>query len=336
MSAILTKKLDSILEGTSRSFYLSLKQLPAGIRSQISLLYLLARTSDTITDSGQGSLEDRIDALDTFDKFAQGKTSDPPDFSILADMQKIASEGELLRSVSDVVGSLGGFSDSDQHSILRCLGIIVSGQNLDLRRFHGESSSKGNIASLSDEDDLDGYAYRVAGSVGEFWTRMSLDHLFKATEDDEVALFANAIRFGKALQMINILRDIPADLRTGRCYIPKSSLDQHGLSAHDLRDPENMPRFRPLFDQYLDMTESHFKAAIQYIGMLPHSQFRLRGSCMLPVIIGKRTAKLLRNGNVLERNSRIKIDRSDIESTVKSVVMAVPFPGRSNRLLEAA
>ena len=176
MSAILTKKLDSILEGTSRSFYLSLKQLPAGIRSQISLLYLLARTSDTITDSGQGSLEDRIDALDTFDKFAQGKTSDPPDFSILADMQKIASEGELLRSVSDVVGSLGGFSDSDQEAIRSCLGIIIGGQILDLNRF---SLAEEDIASIEKNDELDDYAYRVAGSVGEFWTRMSLAHLIK-------------------------------------------------------------------------------------------------------------------------------------------------------------
>jgi len=336
VSAILSPKLDSILEGTSRSFFLSLKQLPPGIRSQISLLYLLARTSDTIADSGQGSPEERIDALEEFDKYAQGRTSDPPDFSVLADLQKIASEGELLRSVPDVVGSLGGFSESDQHSILRCLGIIISGQNLDLRRFPEVSESEGTIASLSDDGELDDYAYRVAGSVGELWTRLSLDHVFNASEDEEAALIANGIRFGKGLQMINILRDIPADLRSGRCYIPNSTLVDHALSASDLTDPGNMSRFRPLYDQYLDLTESHFKAAIEYIGMLPHSQFRLRGSCMLPVIIGKRTAKLLRKGNVLDRNNRIKIDRSDIERVVKSVVMAVPFPGRSMRLLEEA
>ena len=136
--------------------------------------------------------------------------------------------------------------------------------------------------------------------------------------------------------MINILRDIPADLSAGRCYIPRKSLEEHGLSASDLTEPGNMPRFKPLYDRYLDLTESHFDAAIDYIGMLPHSQFRLRGSCMLPVVIGKRTVKLLRNGNVLDPSNRIKIGRADVEGVVKSVVMAVPFPGRSKRLLEDA
>ena len=57
---------------------------------------------------------------------------------------------------------------------------------------------------------------------------------------------------------------------------------------------------------------------------------------MLPVVIGKRTVKLLRNGNVLDPSNRIKIGRADVEGVVKSVVMAVPFPGRSKRLLEDA
>lgn len=336
MTTILSPKLDSILEGTSRSFYLSLNQLPSGIKGQVSLLYLLARTSDTIADSGQGTLEDRLEALEEFDQYARGNSSEAPDFSIMAETQDIAAEGELLRSVTEAVGSLSGFSDSDRHNILHCLGIIISGQTLDLRRFPGEPSTNGKIEPLSDDDELDDYAYRVAGSVGEFWTRMSLDHLFKASESEEGHLFDRSVRFGKSLQMINILRDIPADLSAGRCYIPRKSLEEHGLSASDLTEPGNMPRFKPLYDRYLDLTESHFDAAIDYIGMLPHSQFRLRGSCMLPVVIGKRTVKLLRNGNVLDPSNRIKIGRADVEGVVKSVVMAVPFPGRSKRLLEDA
>ncbi|GIT41826.1 MAG: hypothetical protein Ct9H300mP10_08360 [Methanobacteriota archaeon] len=54
MADVLDAELDAILKGTSRSFYLSLKQLPSGVRSQLGLLYLLARTSDTIADSERG------------------------------------------------------------------------------------------------------------------------------------------------------------------------------------------------------------------------------------------------------------------------------------------
>ena len=43
--------LTDILESVSRSFYLTLKMLPAAVRPQIGLAYLLARTSDTIADT---------------------------------------------------------------------------------------------------------------------------------------------------------------------------------------------------------------------------------------------------------------------------------------------
>ena len=89
----------------------------------------------------------------------------------------------------------------------------------------------------------------------------------------------------------------------GRCYIPSSSLSAHGLAPADLLDEGNMESFRPLFDSYIDLAESHLDAAVEYIGMLPHRQLRLRGSCMLPVLIGQRTLMLLRQGNVLDSDS---------------------------------
>ena len=62
MSGIFDSELDSILEGTSRSFYLSLKELPNSIRPQVSLLYMLARTSDTIADSEQGDSSELLES----------------------------------------------------------------------------------------------------------------------------------------------------------------------------------------------------------------------------------------------------------------------------------
>ena len=75
MSAIFNSELDAILEGTSRSFYLSLKELPRGIRPQVSLLYMLARTSDTIADSEGGEPKELMEALESYDDFTQGRSS---------------------------------------------------------------------------------------------------------------------------------------------------------------------------------------------------------------------------------------------------------------------
>ncbi|HIB24245.1 MAG TPA: hypothetical protein EYO22_06000, partial [Candidatus Poseidoniales archaeon] len=54
MAKIISPEIDSLLEQTSRSFYLTLKVLPTKIRGQIGLLYLLARLADTIADSASG------------------------------------------------------------------------------------------------------------------------------------------------------------------------------------------------------------------------------------------------------------------------------------------
>ena len=330
MSSIFNSDLDSILEGTSRSFYLSLKELPREIRKQVSLLYMLARTSDTIAASEGGEPEDLLQALESYNEFTQGNSAEAPDLEELSEFQSNISEGLLLKNVGKVVSNISQFSESDQESIRNCLGIIIGGQILDLKRF---SSGVNGIPSIEENDELDDYAYRVAGSVGEFWTQMSLDHLFKIKEENEAEIFENGVRFGKALQMINILRDIPADLELGRCYIPRRSLDEHGMSPSDLLDSSKMESFRPLYNEYLDLTDQHLDSAVQYIEMLPHSQFRLRGSCMLPVIIGKKTVSLLRGRNVLDPEKKVKISRSEVKEVVKKVIMAVPFKGSSKRLL---
>ncbi len=330
MSGIFDSELDSILEGTSRSFFLSLKELPKPIRSQVSLLYMLARTSDTIADSKDGTLEERLIALESFNEYSKGNTDKAPNLHSLASQQTNDSEGLLLDKVEEVTSMIGKFSESDQEAIRRCLGIIIGGQKLDLERF---SVSGKRIIPIENEEELDDYAYRVAGSVGEFWTRMSLAHLFQINSELEKELFEHGIRFGKALQMINILRDIPSDLSLGRCYIPRESLFEFELTPEDLLNPEKMSQFRPLYDRYLDLTDSHFGAAIKYIEMIPHTQFRFRGACMLPVIIGKRTAAKLREGNVLDSRNRIKIDRTEIKSVVNRLVLAVPFKSSSKKIL---
>ena len=240
---------------------------------------------------------------------------------------------ELLRNVEDVVAGLEFYSKEDQRLILECLDIIVGGQILDLDRF-GTANEGGKISALKSDEDMDDYAYRVAGSVGVFWSKMSLNHIIELPPNEEEEFFMKGIRFGKALQMINILRDIPEDLRFGRCYIPGEALERHNLEPGDLLDKENIDNFRPLYDEYLDLTSDHLDAAVEYIKMLPEGQFRLKASTMLPVLIGQRTVTLLRSGNILDKSERIKVTRDEIKSYAKKLLRALIIPGGVRRLLD--
>ncbi|MCA1964642.1 MAG: squalene/phytoene synthase family protein, partial [Prosthecobacter sp.] len=52
-----------LLASVSRSFYLTLKALPAELREPISLAYLLARTADTIADTAEAPAALRLECL---------------------------------------------------------------------------------------------------------------------------------------------------------------------------------------------------------------------------------------------------------------------------------
>ncbi len=333
MSVLINDEMDNLLKTTSRSFYPTLKYLPKKVRGQIGLLYLLARVADTIADSKHGETDLLLKSISEYNSVAQGKFAQLPDFTVIADIQDNPSEAELLRNVSDIVNALQVYDKDDQARMLECLDTIVGGQILDLERF-GPAKEGGKISALKNNAEMDDYTFRVAGCVGVFWTKMSLAHLVKMDEDRQEDFFEKGVRFGKALQMINILRDIPEDLRFGRCYIPTDELSRYGLTPEDLLDSKNIDKFRPLYDEYLDLTNEHLDAAVEYIKMLPETQFRLKASCMLPVLIGQRTVSLLREGNILDSSDRIKVTRDEIKSYARKLLRALLIPGGVRRLLE--
>ncbi|MDP6234819.1 MAG: phytoene/squalene synthase family protein [Candidatus Poseidoniaceae archaeon] len=333
MTVLINAKIDSLLERTSRSFYPTLKYLPKKIRGQIGLLYLMARVADTIADSKHGETSFLQNLLEQYNDVAQGRSSTLPDFIELAKIQQNEHEAELLRNVDDVLNGLEVYEAADRSIILECLDVIVGGQLLDLQRF-GPANEGGQISSLKSNEELDDYTYRVAGCVGVFWSKMSLEHVISLPSEKQDEFFEKGIRFGKALQMINILRDIPEDLRFGRCYIPGEELARFGMKPEDLLDHSNIERFRPLYDEYLEITNNHLDAAIEYIGMLPDGQFRLKASCMLPVLVGQRTVTLLRTGNILNSDDKIKVTRNEMKSYARKLLRAMIIPGGVRRLLE--
>ncbi len=333
MPVLVNEKIDALLETTSRSFYPTLKYLPKKTRGQIGLLYLLARVADTIADSKVGETEVLLHHLSAYNDVVQGRAVDLPDFEPLAKVQNNEHEAELLRNVPLVIDGLKHYQDDDQKRMLECLEVIVGGQILDLERF-GPANEGGGISALPTDEELDDYTFRVAGCVGVFWTKMSLAHLMKLPPEEEKLFMERGVRFGKALQMINILRDIPEDLRFGRCYIPEAALKSIGLKPEALLDDTNLDTFRPLYNRYLDLTNEHLEEATAYIQMIPETQFRLKASCMLPVLVGQRTVTLLREGNILNSDERIKVTRDEMKTYARKLLRALLIPGGVRRLLQ--
>ena len=322
--------LKKLLRATSRSFYLTLRVLPGRVRAQIGLAYLLARTTDTIADTEIVPLAQRLDALQQLRLRILGRRPEPLNFGVLAKQQTLPPERMLLDRVEESIALLQKFSAADQQRIRGVLDIITGGQELDLQRFEGASGE--NIIALKSGIELDDYTYRVAGCVGEFWTQICRAHLFPHAELEDAQLFGDSIRFGKGLQLINILRDLPADLHKGRCYLPSLELEQAGLMPSILLSPVNEPRFRPIYHRYLDLAELHLQAGWNYTNGLPRRQVRIRLACAWPILIGARTIQRLRGASVLELRQGVKISRGEVYWILLHSTLAYPVSGVWRRL----
>ena len=322
--------LTDLLKAVSRSFYLALSVLPKSVRPQISLAYLLARTTDTIADTEIISVDQRLQLLQSLRERILGTSSALLNFGELAQKQGSPAERVLLEKCEASLALLQAQSPADQKLIREVLDVITSGQELDLQRFG--SPDPGKIVALQNDAELDDYTYRVAGCVGRFWTRICLAHQFSTPQTAAPSFEELGVHFGKGQQLVNILRDIPADLAKGRCYIPAEKLAAAGLVPSDLLKPENEPKFRPLYNRYLDLTESYLADSWEYTNLIPFSQMRLRLACAWPILIGVRTIACLRTGNVLDARKRLKISRAEVKGIMLKSVLFYPFPRIWRRL----
>jgi farnesyl-diphosphate farnesyltransferase len=323
--------LGSLLKEVSRSFYLTLRVLPGKVRAPIGLAYLLARTTDTIADTELVAPAQRLEALQALRERILGQRDAPLDFGALARQQGSRAEGILLEKCEASLALLRGLPSADARLVRQVLDTITSGQELDLRRFAGASAQ--SLVALHTDEELDDYTYRVAGCVGEFWTKMCRANLFPHAPVDDAFLLANGVRFGKGLQLVNILRDVAGDLRQGRCYLPTEKLAGVGLKPEDLLHPANEPRLRPLYHAYLDHAEAHLVAGWASTNALPRRCVRVRLACAWPILIGLETLKGLRGANVLDPAQRIKVSRHRVRQLILRSVLLYPLPRAWEKLV---
>lgn len=316
------KLIGPLLKEVSRSFYLTLRVLPKEIRPQISLAYLLARSTDTIADTKVVARSRRLELLRQMRTGAVGAVAE------LASHQALPAERTLLTRFGDCQAMLKSFPEADQKRIGDLWETIVSGQVFDLERFPGETERE--LVALADDAELDRYTYLVAGCVGEFWTRMCAAHLpaWNPASTEELG-----IRFGKGLQLVNILRDLPRDLRIGRCYLPVNEPRQ-------LLDAVNFAAIQPLYNRWLDTTVAHLDAGWQYTMAIPSSLWRLRLACTWPIWIGLETVALLRQANPLDADKRVMVPQGVVNRmlarTVLTCCCAASLDKRYRKLRAAA
>ena len=292
LSAVTDHQENTLLKGVSRSFYLSLRMLPCPMRSAASLGYLLARTSDTLADAPGVPDDARLECLEHFNQALAGSPASPWPARVVASICD-AREKELLSRTGALLAWLDRLPTGEASLVREVLEIITGGQMLDIQRFAGASAQR--IITLPDDAALEDYTWRVAGCVGAFWTKLGFLTLGEsfAVEPEEKLLDAG-IAYGKGLQLVNILRDLPEDLRNGRCYLP-------------VENPENRDLLLDTHQKWLDQTEPMIAAGFRYAKALRSR--RLRAASVLPALLARETLQRMRGATWEALGKRIKVPR---------------------------
>jgi phytoene synthase len=102
-------------------------------------------------------------------------------------------------------------------------------------------------------EELALYCYRVASTIGLISIEI-FGYRNPSARDYGVNL-------GRALQMVNILRDLESDARRGRLYLPQEDLDRFGIRPGEIREGRYSDPFIELMQFECDRARSYFDRA---------------------------------------------------------------------------
>jgi farnesyl-diphosphate farnesyltransferase len=125
------------------------------------------------------------------------------------------------------------------------------------------------------------------------------------------------IRFGKGLQLINVLRDAGTDLRHGRCYLPVAAPER--LEAEPALAGE-------VYRFWLKRALYQLEAAWSYTGHIRPPAVRF--ACALPALIGIRTLRRLAQAPSLSEG--VKVNRLEVYR-LAGLALAAAFSGPAHR-----
>lgn len=323
-----------LLAGVSRSFYLTLKALPGGLREPLSIAYLIARSTDTIADTASVADEVRLKCLGELDRLVQ---ADPRDrdaeqglFGLIqrefAPGQTDAAEAELMRRLSGVLDAFQQLPSAQTANIRGLIPLIVRGQRLDIERFPAD----GKLRALKTAAELEEYTWLVAGCVGEFWTTLCAGEVPDAYVKEATVEKMTGLgrRYGQGLQLINILRDIGKDFSMGRCYFPLEELAAHGLDLEDVG--RDTAKLAPVCQKWQRICREHLQCGIEYVEAVALK--RLRYAAALPLLIGLRTLDLIEKSGWSRRWDGVKVSRGEVGRIVFDAGVAVLRSGGMRKL----
>ena len=311
-----------ILPGVSRTFALTIPQLPEPLDPVVTNAYLLCRLADTIEDDVGLSEQQKSKFHRRFVAVVEGGERAAPfskELTALLSDSVLPAERELVENAERVIRVTHSFGDAERAALSRCVAIMCRGMP--------EYQRNKSLDGLADVRALSRYCYFVAGVVGEMLTELfCLYSPPMAKHKDE--LMRLAVCFGQGLQMTNILKDIWDDRRSNTCWLPRSVFDT-GFELRELDQHHTAPEFGRGLRELIGIAHRHLRYALQYTLHIPATDRGLRRFCLWALGMAVLTLRRIHANPTFARGEEVKISRRAVRTTVAMTNLALP----SDRLL---
>lgn len=260
-------QLEHILRAGSRTFFFASRALPRRMREPTLALYAFCRKAD-----------------DSVDDVRSSEAAHAAVAALRARIERVYSGAAL----DDVVERCFARTVHELGIPRRELDLLAEGMQWD---------AEGRRYQTLDE--VRAYALRVAGTVGVMMT-----HLMGPTDP---AVLERARDLGIGMQLTNIARDVGADARVGRLYLPLEWLEESNLDPDAfLQSPTPSAAVRSNVERLLRAADVHYARADEGIAHLPRD-------CRIAI----RAARLIYAdiGRVIERRAHDSVTARAVVST---------------------
>jgi farnesyl-diphosphate farnesyltransferase len=301
---------DQILPHVSRTFALTIPQLPPALSIPVTSAYLLCRIADTIEDEPALSAAETLAFLQRFSAVVGG--SGEPE-ALARDLEHrlsdrtLPTERDLVSNMDRVVRVTAKFGPEQRAAIRRCVQLMCYG----MPRFQFNASVKG----LPRSSDLDDYCYYVAGVVGEMLTDLFCDYSVEIARR-RANLSALAASFAQGLQMTNILKDIWEDRSRGACWLPQDVFSRHGVDLADIAADSNDPRFRAGIIELVAVAHAHLRNALDYTLLIPAKEKGIRRFCLWAIGLAVLTLGKIAHNPGFSAGAQVKVTRTAVSFTM--------------------
>jgi farnesyl-diphosphate farnesyltransferase len=299
-----------ILDDVSRTFALTIPQLPDGLSRVVGNAYLLCRIADTIEDDKDMVFTRKREFSDMFIQVVANGHSAEAFAKTLAPLlsdSTPAQEKYLIEETPAVIRITHSFNDRQRAALTRCIRIMADGMS----KFQEADVKNG----LETQQDMDNYCYYVAGVVGEMLTDLFCDYS-QTINTHYDKLMTLAVSFGQGLQMTNILKDIWDDQDRHMCWLPNEVFKQYGTDLRELTPGTSDAAVQQALGHLVSVAQHHLGNALEYTLLIPPEEKGIRRFCLWALGMAVLTLRNINQHRNFASGQEVKISRANVKTVI--------------------